>query len=146
MKVTVAHNNSDKMYVDNNNNIIAKNDEIITIILPIVRGSKTATIANTIGLHLGLQDGELHTFIYLYCLSIKSTTKYFGRSFVADCLTKQYHCSTRTINRYIDSLINKKIILYDVNKFTIKINPDYFIANNTETSKIINLVFAASDI
>lgn len=141
MKVKVAHNNSDKLYVDSDYQITAKGDEIVTIFIPIVRGSRIATIANVIGRNLGLNDNELHTFVYMYAHTIKSNTKYFGRSYIVDCLTKQQHCSSRTINRHLDSLINKKIVLYDVNKFTVRIHPDYIINNSSETVKIMNLVF-----
>lgn len=146
MNLNIAHDDGDKLYVDSSNNITAKNNDIVTIIIPVSRQGKIFSLANTIGLHLGLKDGELYTFVYIYTLTIKSNNKYFGRSHIVDCLTKLHGCSTRTINRYIDILINRQALLYDAYNFTIKINPKYLANNITESIKLINIIFATTDV
>lgn len=141
MNVTIDHKASDKMYVDTTNGITAKDKEIITLNIDTNKNSSSNNIARVIGCILGLTNKELEAFIIINNYVDKERRYIFTKAYVLDIIKINLATSTRTADRYINTLISHRAVLYDITNDTIRINPRYRSSADIKKIKVMVIMF-----
>lgn len=134
MEIEVAHVDSHKQYIDVDNLIYAKDNEIVAIHINLNKNN----IGRLIGSLLGLSGGELDCFTVIYPIILKEYKRICTKSYIVNIIVTKLHISVRTANRYITGLLDKKIIFYNVDNSAIIIHPKY--CANINNIKIISLI------